>query len=114
MRARIIAAAEVYDALSSSRPYQEKLTPEQAVERMGQLSGSVLDPKVFEALSSVVARRGTLIYLDEGGGGGGPTSQKTKPGAENSPGWRSGEVPVRIRRRPIYLQAWSENAAART
>jgi len=67
--ARIIGAAEVYDALSSSRPYQEKLTPEQAVERMSQLSGSVLDPKVFEALSSVVARRGTLIYLDEGGGG---------------------------------------------
>jgi putative two-component system response regulator len=70
--ARIIGAAEVYDALSSSRPYQEKLTPEQAVERMGQLSGSVLDPKVFDALAGVVARRGTLIYLDEGGGGGGP------------------------------------------
>jgi putative nucleotidyltransferase with HDIG domain len=69
--ARVIGAAEVYDALTSSRPYQEKLTPEQAVERMNQLSGTVLDPKVFGALSQVVARRGTLIYLDEGGSGGG-------------------------------------------
>jgi len=69
--ARVIGAAEVYDALTSSRPYQEKLTPEQAVERMNQLSGTVLDPKVFDALSRVVARRGTLIYLDEGGSGGG-------------------------------------------
>src|SRR5438445_10999284 len=68
---RVIAAADPYDALSSSRPYQEKLTPEQAVERMNQLSGTVLDPKVFDALSRVVARRGTLIYLDEGGSGGG-------------------------------------------
>src|SRR2546422_6390567 len=67
--ARVIGAAEVYDALTTSRPYQEKLTPEQAVQRMSQLSGNVLDPKVFDALSSVVARRGTLVYLDEGGSG---------------------------------------------
>jgi putative two-component system response regulator len=64
---RIIGAAEVYDALSTSRPYQDKLTPEQAVERMSQLSGNVLDPKVFDALAAVVAGRRTLVYLDEDG-----------------------------------------------
>ena len=65
---RIIAAAEVYDALTTARPYQEKMTPEQAVERMADLSGTVLDPSVFEALTRTVARRGTLVFLDEDAG----------------------------------------------
>jgi putative nucleotidyltransferase with HDIG domain len=65
LEGRIIAAAEVYDALTTSRPYQEKMTPEQAVERMADLSGTVIDPKVYEALSAVVARRQTLVFLDE-------------------------------------------------
>jgi putative two-component system response regulator len=65
--ARIIGAAEVFDALSTSRAYQEKMTPEQAVERIADLAGTVLDPKVYEALATVVARRRTLVFLDEGG-----------------------------------------------
>ena len=43
--ARIIGAAEVWDALSTSRPYQEKLTHDQALRRMGELVGTVLDPQ---------------------------------------------------------------------
>jgi len=65
--ARIIGAAEVFDALSTSRAYQEKMSAEKAVERAADLSGTVLDPKVYEALASVVARRRTLVFLDEGG-----------------------------------------------
>jgi len=63
---RILAAAEVYDALSTSRPYQEKLTPEATLERMRDLAGSVIDPKIFEALATVTGRRRSLIFLDEG------------------------------------------------
>ena len=62
---RVIAAAEVYDALTTARPYQEKMTPEQAVERMADLSGTVLDPKVYDALVRIVSRRQTLVFLDE-------------------------------------------------
>lgn len=62
---RIIAAAEVYDALTTSRPYQEKMTPEQAVERMEDLSGTVLDSTVYDALVRIVSRRQTLVFLDE-------------------------------------------------
>ncbi|HEY3219639.1 MAG TPA: HD domain-containing phosphohydrolase [Gemmatimonadales bacterium] len=65
---RIIAVAEVYDALTTARPYQEKMTPEQAVERMADLSGTVLDPRVFEALVRLVGRRQTLVFLDEDAG----------------------------------------------
>jgi putative nucleotidyltransferase with HDIG domain len=68
MGGRVIAAAEVFDALTTARPYQEKMTPEQAVERMADLSGTVLDPRVYEALTRTVARRGTLVFLDEDAG----------------------------------------------
>src|SRR5712692_960530 len=63
--ARILGAAEVYDALSTSRAYQEKLSPEQAIQRMADLSGTVIDPAVYDALATIVGRRGTLVFLDE-------------------------------------------------
>ena len=50
--ARIIGAVEIYDALTTSRPYQEKMPPEIAVERMRDLVGSMIDPAVHEALFS--------------------------------------------------------------
>lgn len=65
MGGRIIAAAEVFDALTTARPYQEKMTPEQAAERMGDLAGTVLDPTVVVGLTRLVARRQTLVFLDE-------------------------------------------------
>ncbi len=68
--ARIIGAAEVYDALSTSRPYQEKMTPEQAVVRMADLAGTVLDPEVHVALATVVARRRTLELISQKPGTG--------------------------------------------
>jgi putative two-component system response regulator len=63
--ARIIGAVEIYDALSTSRPYQEKMEPNVAVERMQDLVGTVLDPDVYTALASVVNRRGALVFLDD-------------------------------------------------
>jgi len=54
--------------LTTSRPYQDKMTPEQAIERLADLSSTVLDPKVFEALTRIVSRRGTLVFLDEDAG----------------------------------------------
>jgi putative nucleotidyltransferase with HDIG domain len=66
--ARIIAAAEVYDALTTSRPYQEKMSPELAVERIADLSGTVLDTSVYDALVRIVGRRQTLVFLDEDAG----------------------------------------------
>ena len=62
---RIIAAVEIYDALTTSRPYQEKKIPELAVERMRELVGTVLDPAVHRALESVVSQRQALVYLDD-------------------------------------------------
>lgn len=63
--ARIIGAGEVYDALSTARPYQDQLTPEEAVERMRALVGKVIDPGVMEALARAVARRQTLVFIHD-------------------------------------------------
>jgi putative nucleotidyltransferase with HDIG domain len=63
---RIVGAAEVWDALSTSRPYQEKLNAEQALQRLGELVGTVLDPKVFAAMAEVVNRRRSLVFLIDG------------------------------------------------
>jgi putative two-component system response regulator len=64
--ARIIGAVEIYDALTTSRPYQEKMPPEIAVERMRDLAGSMLDPAVHQALASVIGQRQALVFLDDG------------------------------------------------
>ena len=66
--ARIIGAVEIYDALTTSRPYQEKMPPAIAVERMRDLTGTVIDPAVHHALETVVRHRPTLTYLDESAG----------------------------------------------
>jgi putative nucleotidyltransferase with HDIG domain len=63
--ARILAAAEIYDALTTARPYQEKMPPDVAVERMRDLAGSVLDPSVYKALEAAVRRRQALVFLDD-------------------------------------------------
>jgi response regulator RpfG family c-di-GMP phosphodiesterase len=63
--ARVICATEIYDALTTPRPYQEKLAPEQAVERMRELAGTVIDPAVMGALTSAVEARRALIFIDE-------------------------------------------------
>ena len=63
--ARIICAAEIYDALTTARPYQPMMTPEQAVERMRRLAGSVVDPGVMDAIAAAVAKRQTLVFIDE-------------------------------------------------
>ena len=64
--ARIIGAVEIYDALTTSRPYQEKMPPEIAVERMRDLTGNMLDPAVHQALASVIGQRQALVFLDDG------------------------------------------------
>jgi cyclic di-GMP phosphodiesterase len=62
---RIIGAVEIYDALTTARPYQEKMSPEVAVARMGDLVGTAIDPKVHQALEAVISHRQALVFLDD-------------------------------------------------
>ena len=63
--ARILGVAEVFDALTTVRPYQEKMSQEQAVSRMRDLVGTVISPDVHRALAAVITRRRALVFLDE-------------------------------------------------
>lgn len=62
---RIIGAVEIYDALTTARPYQEKMPPDMAVERMRDLVGTAIDPVIHRALAAVVTRRQALVFLDD-------------------------------------------------
>lgn len=53
--ARIIAAADVFDAMTTHRPYQKALRLEFVLGRMRELSGTRLDPRVVEAFFSAVS-----------------------------------------------------------
>ncbi len=49
LMARIVAVADVYDALTTTRPYKRPWTEEQAHEEIIRLSGSHFDPDVVNA-----------------------------------------------------------------
>ncbi len=55
LQARIIAAADVWDALTSDRSYRRALTKEAAMAELVSLSGTHLDPQVVAALRRSMA-----------------------------------------------------------
>ncbi len=56
LAARIFAVADVYDALTSDRPYRKAWTRDKAIEYIGNESGSHFDPKVVEMFYREVGR----------------------------------------------------------
>jgi len=53
LEARIMAIADVYDALVSERPYKKSFTHEQAIEIIKEASGTQFDPKIVDAFLNV-------------------------------------------------------------
>jgi HD-GYP domain-containing protein (c-di-GMP phosphodiesterase class II) len=58
--ARIIAVADTYDVLISDRPYRRAHSPERAIGILQEERGSRLDPRVVDALLSLLRRRHDL------------------------------------------------------
>ncbi len=65
---RIVAVADVFDALCSDRPYREGYSPDQAVKLMMRQAGRELDPVLCRTLVRLVGRYppGSLVELDSG------------------------------------------------
>jgi HD-GYP domain-containing protein (c-di-GMP phosphodiesterase class II) len=61
--ARIVAAAEIFDALTTSRSYRSAASVAEALERMQQISAEAVDPAVMRALQMVVWGRRTLEFI---------------------------------------------------
>jgi putative two-component system response regulator len=54
LEARIVAVADVYDALASDRPYRKAMPPEVALREFMAMSGTVLDPVLVENFLEIV------------------------------------------------------------
>jgi len=54
LRARIVTVADIFDALTSERPYKEAWSAERALDHIRSISGSHLDPQVVDAFFSCV------------------------------------------------------------
>lgn len=61
---RVLAAADVWDAITSARAYQGAMTSDAALEYLGTLVGGLLDPAVYAALVKVVRRGEALRFLE--------------------------------------------------
>ena len=55
--ARILCAADTFDALTSKRAYREPMTPMAALEHLKVDIGKQFDPRVYDALRRVIAKR---------------------------------------------------------
>jgi putative nucleotidyltransferase with HDIG domain len=51
---RIISVADMYDAMTSDRPYRKRRSHEQAVEEIKRTTGTKVDPRVAEAFLQVL------------------------------------------------------------
>lgn len=65
--ARIVAIADVFEALTSSRPYRTALTVEQAYRYVNQEAGTHFDPSIVRAFDVVYHSNGLHIADSAGG-----------------------------------------------
>jgi HD-GYP domain-containing protein (c-di-GMP phosphodiesterase class II) len=63
VHARIIAAADTYDAMTSSRSYRAALAHDRALDEMTRVAGTQLDCDVVQAFTNACAR--DVSWLDE-------------------------------------------------
>ena len=51
--ARVIAVADAFEAMTGSRPYKERLTPERALDEIDKAAGVQFDPEAVAALRAL-------------------------------------------------------------
>jgi len=56
LAARITAVADVYDALTSERPYRPPMTEDEALAHLGRMAGTQFDPRIVEAFVRIESR----------------------------------------------------------
>lgn len=63
--AKIVAVADTYDAITSTRPYRKAHSQEFALEELRRVSGTQLDPEVVEVLCALEFREDGPIFPRE-------------------------------------------------
>ena len=54
IEARILAVADVYDALTTKRAYRRAFSKEEAIKIMNEMKGEKLDPQLVDLLISLI------------------------------------------------------------
>ena len=54
IEARILAVADVYDALTTKRAYRSAFSKEEAIKIMNEMKGEKLDPQLVDLLISLI------------------------------------------------------------
>jgi putative two-component system response regulator len=62
---RILAAVDAFDAITSKRSYQEPMAPDAAIAYLANHVGTLIDPRVYDALRRVVEGRKALTFIDD-------------------------------------------------
>jgi two-component system, cell cycle response regulator len=57
LAARVIAVCDAYDAMTTTRPYREALTPDAAVAELERCAGTQFDPEVVTIVAPLVRHR---------------------------------------------------------
>jgi putative two-component system response regulator len=91
---RVVAVADVFDALTHDRPYKPAWPVEQAVALIRSSAGSQFDPRVVEAFMSLVGRDGAQSEP--------PSQSDPRPSPESTPprGETGSHAPRRMHRQP--------------
>lgn len=56
LEAKILGVSDAYDAMTTERPYQRALTPQEAVDELRRCVGTQFDPEVVEAFVKVLGQ----------------------------------------------------------
>ncbi|MBP0459964.1 HD-GYP domain-containing protein, partial [Streptomyces montanisoli] len=69
--ARVVAVADAFDAMTSTRSYRRARPVETALAELRRCAGTQFDPEIVGAMVRALARHGweTTVTADEGGGG---------------------------------------------
>ncbi len=54
LEARILAIADAYDAITSLRPYRQRLSPQEALAELGHCAGTQFDPELIDTFRQVM------------------------------------------------------------
>lgn len=65
LEARIAAVADIYDALTTERPYRKAYDKDKALEMLISMKGNVLDPELVDIFSAILAQEKSVPDIDQ-------------------------------------------------
>ncbi|HQI00464.1 MAG TPA: response regulator [Deltaproteobacteria bacterium] len=69
LEARIVAVTDIYDALTTERPYRKAYDKEKALQMLFSMKGSVLDPELVDLFSHIIKEENRLMETPAGSDG---------------------------------------------